>query len=94
VAGTTGLGSVTPITSNTVQVSTPEMAGSIGTLEFDGDANVFPTGVEATCTTSGVNVWGLIDDSQTPSWSAIDDSQTPSWSAIDDSQTPDWKEVA
>jgi hypothetical protein len=94
VAGTSGIGSVTTITSNTVEVSTPEMVGGIGSVTFDGDANVFPTGVEATCTTSGVNVWGLIDDSQTANWASIDDSQTPGWSTIDDSQTPDWKEVA
>ena len=94
VAGTTGLGSVTPITSNTIKVSTPEMSGQLGAVTFDGDANVVPTGVEAACTTSGVNVWGLVDDSQTPNWSTIDDSQTPNWSTIDDSQTPDWKEVA
>jgi hypothetical protein len=94
VAGTTGLGSVTPITSNTIEVSSPEMAGSVGAVTFDADANVSVTGVEAACTTSGVNVWGLIDDSQTANWSGIDDSQTPNWSTIDDSQTPDWKEVA
>jgi hypothetical protein len=94
VAGTTGLGSVTTITSNTIEVSTPEMVGAVGAVTFDGDANVSVTGVEAACTTSGVNVWGLIDDSQTANWSGIDDSQTPNWSTIDDSQTPDWKEVA
>ena len=68
--------------------------GYIGAVTFDGDANVVPTGVEAACTTSGVNVWGLVDDSQTPNWSSIDDSQTPNWTTIDDSQTPNWKEVA
>jgi len=31
---------------------------------------------------TGVNVWGLIDDSQTASWSAVSDSQTPSWENI------------
>ena len=41
-----------------------------------------------------VNVWGLVDDSQTADWSNISDSQTPSWSDVSDSQTPDWKEVA
>ena len=70
------------------------LTGSIGAVTFDGDANVSVTGVEAACTTSGVNVWGLIDDSQDAEWAAVSDSQTPSWTAIDDSQTPDWKEVA
>jgi hypothetical protein len=94
VAGTTGLGSVTAITSNTIDVSMDALTGYIGAVTFDGDANVSVTGVEAACTTSGVNVWGLIDDSQTANWASIDDSQTPGWSTIDDSQTPDWKEVA
>ena len=70
------------------------LTGSIGAVTFDGDANVFPTGVEAACTTSGVNVWGLIDDSQDAEWEAVNDSQTTSWPTIDDSQTPNWKEVA
>ena len=70
------------------------MVGSLGTVTFDGDANVSVTGVEAACTTSGVSVWGEVDDSQTANWSSVDDSQTTSWPTIDDSQTPNWKEVA
>ena len=34
------------------------LTGSVGAVTFDGDANVSVTGVEAACTTSGVNVWG------------------------------------
>jgi hypothetical protein len=70
------------------------LTGSIGTVTFDGDANVSPTGVSATGGVGTPNIWSLIDDEQTPNWAAISDSQTPSWSTIDDSQTPNWEEVA
>jgi hypothetical protein len=39
-------------------------------------------------------VYGLIDDSQTPNYSGIDSSQTANYSTITDTQTPDWEEVA
>jgi hypothetical protein len=71
VAGTTAVGTPTAITSNTIPVTMDALTGSIGSVTFEGDANVFPTGVEAACTTSGVNVWGLIDDSQTPNWKEV-----------------------
>lgn len=52
------------------------------------------TGVAATGSAGVINIWGSINDSQTPNWSAISDSQTPSWSAVSDSQTPNWTEIA
>ena len=30
----------------------------------------------------GVNVWGLVDTSQTPNYSTISTSQTPNWSEV------------
>jgi hypothetical protein len=69
------------------------LTGALGSVTFDGDANVVPTGVSATGGVGAPNIWGLIDDSQTPNWSAVDDSQTPNWSTIDDSQTPNWSAV-
>jgi hypothetical protein len=68
--------------------------GAVGVVSIVPDANVEPTGVSGTGQIGSVNVWGFVDDSQTPSWSSIDDAQTPSWTSVSDTQTPDWKEVA
>ena len=68
------------------------------------NANISVDGVQATCTTSGTQVWSIIqntledsfsaiNDSQTITWSVVDDSQTSSFSAIDDSQTVNWLDV-
>jgi len=52
------------------------------------------TGVEATGAIGGVNVWGVIDASQTSSFSEVDTSQTSSFSGVSTSQTPDWIKIA
>ena len=68
--------------------------GHAGSVSTTASAVVTPTGVSATGATNIANVWGLIDQSQTPNYSTISTSQTPSYSAVSTSQTPDWKEVA
>jgi len=41
-----------------------------------------------------VNIWGLVDDAQTPGWQSITDSQTPGWQSVVDSQSPGWTAIA
>jgi hypothetical protein len=53
-----------------------------------------PTGVEASALTQIVNVWGLVDDAQTPNYTDVSTTQTPNYSNINSSQSPDWQEVA
>ena len=40
------------------------------------------TGVSATGAIGNVNIWALIDTSQTPNWAAISTSQTPNWENV------------
>jgi hypothetical protein len=57
-------------------------------------AVVEPTGIEGTGAITGVNIWGQVDDSQTPNYQQINDAQTPTWTSVNDAQTPNWEEVA
>jgi hypothetical protein len=52
------------------------------------------TGVEATGAIGGVNVWGIIDASQTSSFSEISTTQTSGFSEISTTQTSDFTEIA
>jgi hypothetical protein len=40
------------------------------------------TGNQGTTGLTGVNVWGLIDDSQTPNYSIINTTQNPNWKEV------------
>jgi len=51
------------------------------------------TGVVAYGLIGPVNVWGLVNDTQTPSWVIIPDGQTPGWGAVSNPQTPNWQTV-
>ena len=59
-----------------------------------GKAVIEPEGVTGTGGIQGVNIWGLVDTSQTANYQGITTTQTPNYSNIDTSQTPDWEEVA
>ena len=94
-AATSALGTSTVYHNARVDVSLDEGASSgLGSVTVISKAIVTLTGLSASGGTPSINVWGLVDDSQSPSWSAVDDSQSPSWSAVDDSQEPDWKAAA
>jgi hypothetical protein len=54
---------------------------------------ILVTGVVAYGLIGPVNVWGLVDDTQTPSWVIIPDGQTPGWGAVSNPQTPNWQTV-
>ena len=57
------------------------------------NANISVDGVQATCTTSGTQVWSIIQNTLEDSFSAINASQTITWSVVDDSQTINWLDV-
>ena len=96
VTGVAGTGAVTTVSIALGQTIVPtgvEGTGAAGDVAV-ADAVIGVTGVSATGVVNIVNVWGLVDDSQTPNYSTISTSQTPSWTAVTDSQTPSWEEVA
>ena len=53
--------------------------GSVTTI---AKAVVLPTGVEADGQTTIVNVWGLVDESQTANYTEISTTQSPDWSQV------------
>ena len=82
LAGTSALGTATTVSNNNISVSGYTVTSALGTATVDAKATATLTGVAAITGTPTVNVWGLVDDSQTPSWSTIDDSQTPGWEKV------------
>ena len=71
VAGTGAVGTATTITQNIVELFLSGATSSLGTATVDAEARVTITGVSATSELSNLNVWGLIDESQTPNWTDV-----------------------
>ena len=71
VAGTSALGTATTQTVNRFGVLGLSATASLGEATVDAEANVTITGVSATGELSNLNVWGLIDESQTPNWTDV-----------------------
>ena len=71
VAGTGAVGTTTTITQNIVELFLSGATSSLGTATVDAEARVTITGVSATSELSNLNVWGLIDESQTPNWTDV-----------------------
>ena len=71
VEGTTALGSEEVTGVATVSVTGVEATGGLGTAPVVFGTTVIPTGVNATGVIGDVNIWALIDTSQTPNWVAI-----------------------
>ena len=57
--------------SISISVTSVSGTGEVGTVAASGNISITVTGVSATGAISGVNVWSVIDASQTPSWSQI-----------------------
>jgi|MDSZ01.3.fsa_nt_gb hypothetical protein len=93
IAATGSVGSVTVATDSIVDVVGVSALGRINDVTVNFDFVVSVTGVSAEAVTSGVQVWGLITPSQSPSYSAITPSQSPSYSAITPSQNPSYTEI-
>jgi len=69
---TSGLGTVTTKSINNVIITNNLfMTGQIGTPTIDAEAIVVLTGLSGSGELSNLNVWGLIDESQTPNWEDV-----------------------
>ena len=71
VEATGAVGTITTRSSNKIIVFTPAAIGSVGSPTLVGKATVTLTGLSATSELSNLNVWGLIDESQTPNWTDV-----------------------
>jgi len=76
------LGTVTVYHNAIVEVTGLAITSAIGAVSTTADANVSLTGVAITSSLGSVLIWGLIDESQTPSYSGIDESQTADWEEV------------
>jgi len=71
VEATSTLGTPTTKTVNRFGVLGFAATASLGVATVDAEANVTLTGISATGELSNLNVWGLIDESQTPNWTDV-----------------------
>jgi hypothetical protein len=71
LAGTSALGTTTTRTNNIFPIVGYSATALLGTATVDAEARVTITGVSATLELSNLNVWGLIDESQTPNWTDV-----------------------
>jgi hypothetical protein len=55
---------------------------------------VLVVGVASQGLVGGVNVWSVINDTQTANWQNITDAQSPGWAQVGTTQSPDWQPVA
>jgi hypothetical protein len=77
-----------------VQVTGLQSSASVGIVVATAAADVQVSGLAATGVTGPVNVWGEIDDNQTPNWTPIASAENPSWVGVPETQNPDWQDVA
>ena len=71
VAATGAVGTVTTRTVNRFEIHLSGATASLGAPTVIAKADVTLTGVSATSELSNLNVWGLIDESQTPNWTDV-----------------------
>ena len=71
VAATGAVGTTTTQTDNRFTAPTLFATTFVGSATVDGEANISLIGVSATGELSNVNVWGLIDEDQTPNWEEV-----------------------
>ena len=76
------MGDESLITNNNLAVTGFSGTTSLGNETTIAQAVVLPTGVEGIGQTTIVNIWGLVDDSQTANYVEISTTQTPNWSEV------------
>lgn len=81
---TSSVGSVTLVEGSGVTVTVTGLVATsaVGSVIIGEGVGVAVTGNSVTVSSGGVNVWSLVDTSQTPNWTEISTSQTPSWTDI------------
>jgi hypothetical protein len=55
---------------------------------------ILVTGVAAQGLVGGVNVWSVVNDTQTANWQNVNDAQFPGWAQVGTTQSPDWQQIA
>jgi hypothetical protein len=65
----------------------------LGIVATSANADISVTGLAATGIIGFANVWGEVDDDQTPNWQAITTTQSPSWGAPSNTQSPSWGDI-
>jgi hypothetical protein len=58
------------------------------------NADISVTGLAATGIIGFANVWGEVDDTQTPNWTPIASAQTPEWATASETQVVNWTPIA
>ena len=84
VTSTGNIGDESIISNNILPITGQAATGAVGTESVTAAAGVDITGesILGTLGQTGVNIWGLIDTSQSPSYSIINTSQTPNWEEV------------
>jgi hypothetical protein len=68
---TSNLGTVTTKSINKFGVPSVQATASLSSVSISGSCNLTVTGLSATGETSSINIWTLIDESQTPNWKDV-----------------------
>ena len=83
VAATSAIGSISLITNNNISVAGFNMPSAVGSIVPNAAAVITLDTLEAmTAGTSDVNVWGLVDENQSPSYTTVTDTQSPNWNEV------------
>jgi len=80
--GTTALGTISLVTNNNLSISGFSAPASTGVIIPDAEATISITLTSMTSTLGLVQVYSLIDSSQSPNYSTITDTQTPDWEEV------------
>jgi len=78
----------------TIPVTGLQGNAELGTVVVSANADVPVVGLAATGIIGFVNVWGEVDDDQTPNWTPIASTQSPSWDGVSETQNPNWQDIA
>tara|TARA_R110000744_G_scaffold26770_1_gene65648 strand:- start:610 stop:1086 length:477 start_codon:yes stop_codon:yes gene_type:complete len=82
-AATSALGSISLVTNNNLSVSGFSAPAQTGVIIPDAEATITLTTLTAMTSSLGlVQVYSLIDSSQSPNYSTITDTQTPTWEEV------------
>tara|TARA_R100000935_G_scaffold14379_1_gene28835 strand:- start:366 stop:845 length:480 start_codon:yes stop_codon:yes gene_type:complete len=83
VSATSALGSISLVTNNNLSVVGFNMPAAVGSIVTDAEAVVTLEALtEMISGTTDVNVWGLVDESQSPSYTTVTDTQSPNWNEV------------
>lgn len=91
---TTALGSISLQTVNVLPITGLSSSISVGTVVVIPECKVDVSGVNTIIRTGIINIWGLVNDDQTPNYTPVNDNQSAGYSEVNTTQNPDWTDVA